>query len=376
MSKRTLHALDFLAAPTAVPLPCVCVVFGDEGFLKGEVLRELRHAVLGDDTGALSFDLFPGNDADIRDVLDALATRSLFGPGKRLVLVDEADLFVSRSRKALEDYVVRPATTGILILDVNAWPKTSRLYNQLAATGLQIECKTPQPPGLRRWLCARASTKHAARLAADDADLLLQMVEPHLGLLDQELARLALLVGPEGQITGALIREHVGSWRIRSTWDLVDAAAEGNGVEALRQLDLLLGSVEQPVVVLAQMASTLRRFVTVTHLVDRAGDHAPRLSHALQQAGVPRFFLQKAERQLRQLGRLRGRQLNNWVLEADLAMKGDQSSPPRQRLVLEQLIARLSAAADPRRFAGTGGQSAGRVPDGMLQHDPTLMDNP
>ena len=50
-----------------------------------------------------------------------------------------------------------------------------------------------------------ATTLFAKPMALADAiaDLLLQMVEPHLGLLDQELARLALLVGPDVEITGA-----------------------------------------------------------------------------------------------------------------------------------------------------------------------------
>ena len=69
----------------------------------------------------------------------------------------------------------------------------------------------------------------------------------------------------------------------------------------------------------------------------------------LEQAGFKRFVLEKAERQLRQLGRARGGQLFQWLLEADLALKGASSSPPRARLVLEELIVRLSTIADPRR---------------------------
>ena len=57
------------------------------------------------------------------------------------------------------------------------------------------------------------------------------------------------------------------------------------------------------------------------------------------------------------LGRERAGRLLGWLLEADLALKGASSSPPRARLVLEQLIVRLSKAAAPRQ-AGPAASTA------------------
>ena len=54
------------------------------------------------------------------------------------------------------------------------------------------------------------------------------------------------------------------------------------------------------------------------------------------------YFLDKTERQLRRLGRHRGQRLYRWLLEADLDLKGDSSSPPRS--ILERLLVRISAA--------------------------------
>ena len=63
---------------------------------------------------------------------------------------------------------------------------------------------------------------------------------------------------------------------------------------------------------------------------------------ALKEAGVKPFAVEKAERQLRQIGRQRAKQLYGWLLEADLALKGPSSAGLRARLVLEKLIVRLS----------------------------------
>jgi hypothetical protein len=70
--------------------------------------------------------------------------------------------------------------------------------------------------------------------------------------------------------------------------------------------------------------------------------HRPPLRSALAQAGVLPFKRDEAADQLRQLGRHRVDEVRQWLLEADLAMKGSHSGGERPRVVLEQLIARLA----------------------------------
>ena len=55
--------------------------------------------------------------------------------------------------------------------------------------------------------------------------------------------------------------------------------------------------------------------------------------------------MDKAERQIKQLGRHRAVALYRWLLETDLALKGTHSAPHRARFALEKLILRLSQAA-------------------------------
>lgn len=215
----------------------------------------------------------------------------------------------------------------------------------MAASGLQIECKTPAAGQVARWLTAWSQKTHQARLDAGAADLMLEIVGPELGLLDQELAKLAVSVGPGGTITEELAQEMVGGWRARTAWDMLDAAVSGNARSALEQLDRLLAAGENPVGVLAQIASSLRRFAAATRLIEQgeAAGRRPPLRQALEQAGVKPFVLAKAEAQLKQLGRRRAGRLYRDLLQADLDLKGDSRLPPR--VVLERLIAGMSDAA-------------------------------
>ena len=89
---KTVHIFDYLAAEANYVPAAVTVVFGEEPFLKRLALRSLRQRVLGDDIAPL--DRFDGASAQWRDVHDELSTMALFGGGRRLVLIDDADEFV------------------------------------------------------------------------------------------------------------------------------------------------------------------------------------------------------------------------------------------------------------------------------------------
>lgn len=352
----TVPAIDYLAAPDKSPPRPVCVVFGDEAFLKRHVLERMRQAVLGGE-GDFSFSTFDGAKAELRDVLDELGTLAMFG-GQRLVLIDDADEFVTSYRAELEDYVARPRPGGVLVLSVGSWPSNTRLYKTLASEGLQVDCRAPQGAVLVRWLVGWAKQTHQIQLAGPAAEALVEMIGPELGLLDQELAKLAVATGAGGKVTAETVGQFVGTWRAKTAWDMLDAALAGDMRETIVQLDRLLLAGEAPVAVLAQISASLRRLAAATRLILAAESAGRRLAlrDALLQAGVKPFVVDKTERQLRRLGRQRGAQLYNWLLEADLGLKGASQLSPR--MVLERLLLRL-ALPEARGNGGRGEEGTG-----------------
>lgn len=347
----SVHAIDFLAESKHSAIPPVCALFGDEPFLKRLVRTALRQAVLTGDDAELSLVELDGQQAAWSDVADGLSTVALFGGGQRLVVVDDADDFVTKFRDRLEDYVARPRHHGVLVLVVDTWPSNTRLYKAVAAAGLSVDCAAPKATPLVKWLVARSRQVHGARLDRDAAEMLVEIVGPELGLLDQELAKLAVSVGPSDEIDAQHVRQLVGGWRAKTTWDMLDTALQGDAPAALEQLDRLLLAGDEPIGLLGQIGPSLRRFAAATRLVEQA-EHAgrrPALRQALEKAGIKPFVLAKAEAQLKQLGRQRGGQFYRWLLEADIALKGTHSQRARARTVLEQLIVRMSSLADPRR---------------------------
>ncbi len=351
MATKKLHAVDYLAAPQKYPPLPVCVVYGDESFLRRQALAKLRQAVLGGDEAEFSYFAFDGRSAELADVLSELATVAMFGNGKRMAVVDDADDFVTRYRSQLEDYVAEPAASGVLVLDLKTFPANTRLYKAVAADGLPIDCNAPRAAAVGRWLGRWAEQAHAIKLAPAAAEMMVEMIGSELGLLDQELAKLALVAGPDRRVTPEMVGESVGGWRAKTTWVMLDAVLDGDVSGAMVQLDRLLGSGETPIGLLGQISASLRRFAAATRLVfqDQAAGRRMQLRRSLEQAGVRSFVLAKAESQLRRLGRDRGAKLYGWLIQADLDLKGASALPPR--LILERLIVRLAA---PREMVESG----------------------
>ena len=156
------------------------------------------------------------------------------------------------------------------MLDVKTWPATTRLYKAVDAKGLAVDCSAPAAARLTRWLGDWAKQAHNVQISLNAAETLVELVEPELGVLDQELAKLALVAGADKKITPEMVQKYVGGWRAKTTWEMLDLALDGNVPEALRQVDRLLSSGEVPIGLLGQISSSLRRLAAATRLILRS----------------------------------------------------------------------------------------------------------
>src|ERR1700689_254125 len=99
-----MHALDWLrdgGRPARCP---VYAVFGSDPYLVRESIGAVSRVVFPEGEGEAAVTRFVGAQATLADVLDELFTLPFFSR-RRLVVVEEADTFVTRHRKDLEAYV-------------------------------------------------------------------------------------------------------------------------------------------------------------------------------------------------------------------------------------------------------------------------------
>lgn len=337
-----VHAFEWLTQP-ASDLPDVIALFGNDA--------TLRSWALGSLVGDADVTSLDGETTTWSDVRDDLATASLFDlGGKRTIAIRSADGFLKDHRPELEKYIAKPGSACRLVLELDSLAANTRVYKSLNKDHLLIACTSAvdSKSGVtaatrRKFLSAYVAKRHEVSIANAAADALVEMLGDEIGMLDTEIAKLALYIEPGQTIDEALVREVVAGWKGKTIWQITDAIAEGNSAEALRQLDKLLGSGQRPIALLPQMAWALRRLAMATAVVEHRERSGRRwqLNEVLTAAGV-RNNSKQAEKQLRALGRPRGKQLLPWLLDADLRLKGTHSQEPRDRFLLEHLVIKLA----------------------------------
>lgn len=342
-----LHAFDLLLAPPS-SIPDVVAVFGSDA-----TLRSWSMQALSSDGDVTQFD---GESVRWADLKDDLSTASLFDmDGKKTLLVRGADKFLSNHRPEIEKYVSAPGSASRLVLELDSLASNTRVYKGLAKDQMLVACSsaTDKKTGVttasrRKFLVEYVAKRHNAKLASTAADALIEMLGEEIGMLDTEIAKLALYRDPGDPIDEALVRDVVAGWQGKTVWQITEAIAAGNAAEALLQLDKLMSGGQKPIALLPQIAWSLRRLGMATAIIEHQEKTGRtwRLEDALASAGIRRpSELQLSKAQLKGIGRARAKQLLPWLLDADLRLKGTHSQEGRDRFLLEQLVMKLAKSA-------------------------------
>jgi DNA polymerase III subunit delta len=333
-----MDSLTFLdRRPSAKPQP-IYVLTGDEDFLKRQVLTALKALVLAGSDESFGLSIYTGDKAPLATVRDDLDTLPFLGP-RRLVVVEEADPFVTLHRASLEKYVGQPSTTGVLVLVVKTWPATTRLA-KLVSDAVTITCKAPAAYKLPPWCVEWAAALHGKQLTEPAAQLLVELIGGEMGQLDQELAKLAIYAGSAARIDVDDVDALVGRSQGANLFKIFDAIGSGRAGEALAILDRLFDQNEEPIRILGAFSMQLRRLAQAARL----SQHGVPLPAAIGRVGVPPFAAKGSEQQLRHIGPRRAERLYDWLIEIDLGMKGSSPLPPR--VLLERLIVQLAKARE------------------------------
>lgn len=327
----------------------IFVLFGGDDFLKHEALVHLRSALISDDEEELSWVRLDTDALKFVQLIQELATVAMFGD-RRVIVLEDADKFVTENRESLEKYLENPSTHNQLVLTLKTFPSNTKLAKKVAASGVAIEASPLAERAIPEWITRWSQSRHQIACTRDAAELLVSLAGTDLGMLDQELARLALCInapeknarGKKGNtLTVEQVEANAGSWRTRTAFDILDLALAGKTADALRHLGMLLAAGEEPIGILAQLSHSFRKLSAATMVVietERAGRKTS-VSAALKQVGVNPYVATKMEPQLRHLGRARGQQLAAMLLQADLDLKGASRLAPR--IILERLLTQL-----------------------------------
>lgn len=330
-----MHATAFLKKPDQKPIGPMVALFGPERFLKLRALKAVCSVVLNAEDAELGLTKYPGPTTEFSTVMDELRTVSMFGD-KRVVVIEDADEFVTQHRAALEKYLAKPAKKAVLVLDVKTWTSSTRLAKKVVEVGLDLDCSPLKQAEMLKWLADHAQSTYGKKLTRDAAQAMIELRGLELGHLDQELAKLAAYAGDKAEIDRPSVIKLVGGWKAETTWSMLDAVRDADTAEAFHLLDKLLMSGEHPLRLLGSVNWTYRPLARATE----ATRQGQTMGEALTEAGVRPMSQGPATQYLKRIGRPRAERIFQWLLNADRELKGASQLP--ERLIMERLLWQLS----------------------------------
>lgn len=287
--------------PAAADAPLrIVVLYGDEPMLKRQHFEALRQT-LRDRYGEVETLTFDGAGTALADVLDELRSYGLMQQYK-LVVVDDADQFVSAYREALQRYAAAPVDHGTLLLRSVKWNK-GNLDKAIEKVGYLTKCEPLKQPAAERWLIERAASHHRRKLDQSTAKLLVRRLGVDLARLDAELAKLSLLAAEDQPIETILIDQVVGRGSDEDAWAVQEAvlaainrservsgareASEGasrgtGGGDAILKIHELVDLSGQPAALVAYFIADLIRKLHVGLMMKRQGAPDKQIAEALK----------------------------------------------------------------------------------------------
>ena len=207
------------------------------------------------DTGLLVVD---ANKAVIGEILEELRTLPFFTK-RRIVALRNADKFISAhgqqdeqdeqdnqdapagssNREILERYFDSPSPTGILVMTVSSWPKTTRLAKKLPDIGTLVEIKPPKSEEFPSRIINYARDAHNKTIDYRTAGLLIELAGENLTRLYTEIDKLATYAATEKAITTAHVESLIGRNREFDAFEVIESCLQrktGPAIERLRKM--------------------------------------------------------------------------------------------------------------------------------------------
>jgi len=229
--------------PEDQPVYPIYVIYGKDRRMISEKLDDVLDQILQDCDRQVSLTTCDGDEIPLAEVLDGLRTMPFLSP-RRVIVIKDADSFISEHRQNLEKYLENPSSTGVLVLIAQSFPKTTRLAKRALKIGMVHTCEPVKPKALPGYVTNYARKKYNLRLNTNAAELLVELAGEDTGLLCGEVDKLATYVSdPQNQrqeITSEDVAELVGHNRQFNVFNVIDAMTAGDTSGALNQLDTML----------------------------------------------------------------------------------------------------------------------------------------
>lgn len=221
----------------------VFYLHGSDDFRKREAARNIAEAHLDPATRDFNFDVMHGPELDVRDFASVLATPPMMAEW-RVVLVFAAEALASlpAARKLVLDLAASPPDGLALILAATQPARSkARFYRDIRRKARSLEFRPISANDLPGFLVSWCHERHDAEMNEDAARAMAAAVGSDMGVLAQEIAKLATMVEKGRPITVDTVEEggirvpQLDPWR---WFDMVGGREFGPATAAMSELFL------------------------------------------------------------------------------------------------------------------------------------------
>jgi DNA polymerase-3 subunit delta len=316
----------------------VFFLFGDDEFLKEEAATAITAAHLDPATRDFNYDQLRGATAEPETLVAIAQTPPLMAEWRVVIVRDvQALITQARGRTALESVLERPIP-GLALVLLATLPDRSKaqIYDRIKRVATAVDFPSLAAADLPAWLSERAR-QQSLQLDTAAARALAAAKGAELGVLVQELAKLADFVGERKLITVEDIEAVVGVVPRQNRWDWFDLVGDARFREARAGLAVLLDAGETGVGLVIGLGNQFLRL----------GVAAAGGENALAEALPPyqRWLAQRIARQARRWSTAAIDDAIDDLLRADRLLK---SSSLDERQIMEELLIRLEERSRAR----------------------------
>lgn len=247
----------------------VYVLFGDEDYIKDDLLRMLMARAVDPSMRDFNVDVRRGGDLDavgLRSLLEQLPMMA----ERRVVVIRDAHTLKKAPLAALDEYLAKPSRDTVLVLVVPAGEDPAKGWPARSTT---VQCKSLSEDLVLKWITHHMQETLHGTITPDAASLLATHVGNDLAQLAGELDKL-LSYTNGGTIDAESVQAVVGIRHGETLADLLDCVATRNAAGALTMLPRVMAQPKTTGVSVV-IALTAQTFALAWGSAARAGGMNP-----------------------------------------------------------------------------------------------------
>ncbi len=248
------------------------LMYGSEPYLINETIQKIKESALTDDEIEFNIANFDMEETPIQFALEEAETFPFIGERKLIIVHNPIFLTAEKAKvdhdvALLLEYIENPSPFSIVVFagDYEKLDERKKITKQLKRKAKVVEVKKLKDQELMNWIAtqARALGVSIEQVAVQD---LLTISGQNLMLLTSELQKMSLYVGAGGTITSQIVSDLASKSLEQTIFTLIDFIMTRQTAQAIQLLQQLLKQKEEPIKILALMASQIRTMYTAKSL--------------------------------------------------------------------------------------------------------------